>query len=76
MISEGIFKAIDVGLTVLTHRILTLLALFMAFALFCWAMETGDWLHLAVAGAFGVIIFLPVLWQDQKPEPRYGNEEH
>jgi uncharacterized membrane protein len=54
-------RAVDVGLTVLAHRVLTLLALLMTFALFCWAMFQGSWIHFAIAGAFGMVIFLPVL---------------
>jgi hypothetical protein len=60
--------AVDIGLTVLTHRLLTLLALLMTFGLFCWAMYLGTLVHFAVAGAFGVIIFLPVLMGDRRPE--------
>ena len=74
-ISEQLVRAIDVGLTLLTHRVLTILALLMAFGLFCSAMALGGWLHLAIAGAFGVIIFLPVLWRDQRPEPSYGKRD-
>jgi uncharacterized SAM-binding protein YcdF (DUF218 family) len=53
--------AVDFGLTVLNHRILTLLALCMTFGLFCWSMYLGNWVHFAIAGAFGICIFLPVL---------------
>lgn len=74
-LSDGLVQAIDVGLTVLNHRILTILALLMAFGLFSWAMYAGDWVHLTIAGAFGVIIFLPILWADKRPEPRYANSE-
>jgi Na+/H+ antiporter NhaA len=60
--------AVDRGLTVLNHRLLTLLALFMTFGLFCWAMVQGSWIHFAIAGAFGVVIFLPVLVGEKRPE--------
>jgi uncharacterized membrane protein len=60
-ILSDLARAIDVGLTVLSYRILTLLALLMTFALFSWAMVQGSWIHFAIAGAFGVVIFLPVL---------------
>ena len=68
-------RAIDVGLTVLTHRLLTLLALFMTFGLFSWAMTLGTLVSLITAGAFGLIIFLPVLAVDRRPEARYAREE-
>jgi uncharacterized membrane protein len=60
-ILSDLARAVDVGLTVLSYRILTLLALLMTFALFSWAMVQGSWIHFAIAGAFGVVIFLPVL---------------
>jgi hypothetical protein len=60
-ILSDLARAVDVGLTILTYRILTLLALMMTFALFSWAMVQGTWIHFAIAGAFGVAIFLPVL---------------
>ncbi len=66
--------AVDVGLTVVTHRLLTLLALLMTFGLFCVAMGEATWLHLCVAGAFGSIIFLPVLYCDRRPEARWQSQ--
>lgn len=60
--------AVDKGLTVLNHRLLTLLALFMTFGLFCWAMIQGSWIHFAIAGAFAIVIFLPVLLGEKRPE--------
>jgi hypothetical protein len=64
--------AIDVALTVLTHRLLTVVALVMTFGLFCWAMVMGTLIHFLIAGAFGLAIFLPVLAVDRRPEPRYA----
>lgn len=57
-----IVAAIQVGYRVLAARVLALLALAMTFGLFCWAMRMGTWLHFAIAGIFGITIFLPVLW--------------
>jgi hypothetical protein len=73
MISE-LAHAVDVGLTVLTHRALTLLALIMTFGLFCWAMALGSWTHFAIAGAFGAVIFLPILAVDRRPEAPWKTE--
>ncbi len=70
-----IARAVDVGLTILTHRILTLLALFGTFWLFCVAMSEPSWLHLAIAGAFGMIVFLPVLYCDRRPESKWQNQQ-
>lgn len=67
-------EAVDVGLTILTHRVLTILALLMTFGLFCWAMQMGDNIHFAMAGAFGAIIFLPTLVADRRPEAKWKSE--
>jgi hypothetical protein len=61
-------RAVDVGLTILAHRVLTILALFMVFGLFCVAMSQASWLHLAISGGFGIIVFLPVLYVDRRPK--------
>jgi hypothetical protein len=53
---------------------LTLLALLMTFGLFCVAISDATWLHLSVAGAFGLIIFLPVLYCDRRPEAKWQSE--
>lgn len=71
---SDVIRAVDVGLTVLTHRVLTLLALLMTFGLFCWSMQMGDTIHFAIAGAFGAIIFLPTLVADRRPEARWTKE--
>jgi hypothetical protein len=61
--------AVDTALSVLNHRLLTLLALLMTFGLFCWSMYQGTWIHFAIAGAFGVAIFLPILLGEKsRPE--------
>lgn len=63
---------VDMALKVLSQRVLTILALAMTFGLFCWAMALGAWLHFAIAGAFGITIFLPILWVG-KPGVSDGN---
>lgn len=64
-------RAVDVGLTVVTHRFLTLLALTMTFGLFCWAMILMTWAGIIIAGGFGALIFLPVLAADRRPEAKW-----
>jgi hypothetical protein len=59
---DKVVAAIQVALKVLGARFLTLLALLMTFGLFAWAMFQATWLHFAIAAAFGIVIFLPVLW--------------
>ncbi len=68
-------RAVDVGLTVVSRRFLTLLALTMTFGLFCWAMILGTILGIIIAGAFGVAIFLPVLYCDRPSEAKWQNPE-
>ena len=70
MTNSHILAVVAVALRILNQRVLALLTLFMAFALFCWAMYMGDWLRFAVAGAFGFIIFLPVLWKGESRDDK------
>ena len=67
--------ALDAALSVLNRRVLTLLALAMVFGLFCWAMARGDWVSFAVAGAFGITIFLPILYQERAKEVPRGESD-
>ena len=67
MISE-LANAVSVGLAVINRRVLTILALVMTFGLFCWAMAAATWLQFAIASAFGVAVFLPVLY-GENPQP-------
>jgi hypothetical protein len=59
---DNVVAAIEVAYKVLSRRLLTLLGLLMTFGLFVWAMMAATWLHFAIAGAFGIVIFLPILW--------------
>jgi len=63
---------VDVGTRILAARILAFIALLMVFGLFCAAIWYQTWVAFAVAGTFGLTIFLPVLWA-AKPE-RVVNE--
>ena len=65
---------INVLLRVLNRRLLLLVALTMVFGLFCWAMYLGSWIQFAIAGAFGITIFLPILWSERKQEVSGGQE--
>lgn len=48
-----------VGLAVLSARIVLLLALFLTFALFAWAMALPTYERIACATLFALLIFLP-----------------
>lgn len=54
---------LSIALQIVSGKVLLILGLGMAFALFCWAMWMHSWLALAVAGTFAVIVFLPVLFK-------------
>lgn len=58
---------LDAGTRILAARILAFIALLMVFGLFCWAIYLQTWVAFAIAGTFGITIFLPVLWQ-AKPQ--------
>jgi hypothetical protein len=57
----AVIAAIKVAYGVLAERWLTLISMLMTFGLYAWAMYLASWLHFAIAGAFGITIFLPVL---------------
>ena len=50
---------IRVGLTVLSARLVLLLALALTFGLFAWAMYLPGYERIAVATLFALLIFLP-----------------
>jgi uncharacterized membrane protein len=52
---------ITMALTLLAARVMLILGLGMTFGLFCWSMWEHSWISLAIAGAFAVGVFLPVL---------------
>jgi hypothetical protein len=56
-----ILQGTNVALKLLSARILTLLALLLTFALFCWAMCTQTRLTAMIAAFWGLMIFLPIL---------------
>jgi hypothetical protein len=67
-------RVVDVGLTVFTRRFMTLLALTLTFALFSWAMILGTVLGVIIAGAFALIVFLPILAVDRHREAAWQSE--
>jgi hypothetical protein len=52
---------LSLALQAVSSRMVLLIALFMTFGLFCWSMATGTTLSLYMAGAFAVLVFLPIL---------------
>jgi hypothetical protein len=54
---------LSIALQVVSNKVLLILGLGMSFGLFCWAMWMHEWIALAIAVAFAVIVFLPVLFK-------------
>jgi hypothetical protein len=67
-------NAVQVGLKILSARIMALLGLMMTFGLFAWAMWLGSLNALATAGAFAVVVFLPVLASNRRTKEKDDNE--
>ena len=65
--ADFLAAVLDAGLRILAARVLAFVALLMVFGLFCWAIYLQTWVAFAIAGTFGITIFLPVLWQ-AKPQ--------
>lgn len=57
---NSVTELMSLALQALAPRALVFLSLAMAFGLFAWAMYLGQWIPLAVAVAFAVLVFLPV----------------
>ena len=57
-----VLQLMDLLLKALGTRVLCLVALVMTFSLFVLATWRGNWLTFAVAGTFGIGVFLPVLF--------------
>lgn len=57
---------IRIGLRVLTDRMLTILSLFMTFALTCWVMYQPTWERQATAAFFAVFVFIPCIVKERK----------
>jgi uncharacterized membrane protein len=62
-----VVAAVEVAYKVLAARVMAVMAMCMTFALYAWAMWANGTLHFAIAGAFGLTIFLPVLWAAKAP---------
>lgn len=52
---------VTLAIQAITSRVVALIAMIMSFALFCWSLWMGTLLSLCVAGAFAILVFLPVL---------------
>jgi predicted PurR-regulated permease PerM len=60
---------LQVGLKVLSARIVLILTLLMVFSLFCWAMYDPTYNRIACAGIFAILVYLPVVSLDRKESP-------
>jgi succinate-acetate transporter protein len=54
---------LSVALQAVAAKVVVIIGLLMVFGLFCWAMFLHDLIALAVAGAFALVVFLPVLFR-------------
>jgi hypothetical protein len=57
---------LNVGMKVLSARVVLILTLLLCFSLFCWAMYLPDQNRIAAATIFAVLVFLPVIRSDMK----------
>lgn len=51
------------ALQAVNARMILIIALFMSFGLFCWAMYMGTFLALGTAAVFASFVFLPILFK-------------
>lgn len=69
---QALVQFAHVGIRVVNERLLTLLGMIICAALFAVVMWQPDWVRLAAAGAFAVLVYLPLLRHEQqkKQEPK------
>lgn len=70
---DALLKILRVALTVLTERLLTLIALWMTFGMACWAMYAPTYQRLGMAGFFALSVFLPALAKERNREVQAQN---
>jgi hypothetical protein len=71
-----ILQGANVALHVISTRLLTLLAMLGTFALFAWAMWLQTILGAIIASAWGLTIFLPVLFADRGGSSHAETPQH
>ena len=64
--AKALVMFIGAGMKVLSSRLVLLIALVMAFALFAWAMYLPGQERIAAATIFTVLVFLPAIRADSK----------
>ncbi len=62
----SVVRVVRLALGVLADRLLTVLALFMTFALACWAMSDPEYARMGVGGFFAIFVFVPCLFKERK----------
>lgn len=54
-------SVLSIALQVLSDKAVFIVALGMAFGLWCWAMWAHEWIAVATAASFTLLVFLPIL---------------
>ena len=57
---------VRLAISVLSDRLLSLMALAMSFVLAAWAMENPDTLRAIMAGFFALCVYLPALLKERQ----------
>jgi hypothetical protein len=73
IMEQKVAVLLTLALSVITDRLLTIIALGMTFALATWIMNNPDWLRLCAFGVFCVCVFLPVLYKERNREQTIPN---
>ena len=65
---------LNVGMKVLSARIMLFLAMLLTFVMFVWVMQLPGPYRLGTAVAFAVLVFLPTLSLDKKEKRNEPNQ--
>lgn len=64
-------KLVNASLRVLTDQLLTTVALLICGVLFGWVLYAPDWIRLAGASAFAILVYLPLVRAEaRKQQPQ------
>lgn len=73
---EFLLNNVKMWMQILSTRMILILTMLLTFTLFAWAMLVSDYLHLAIAAVFGLMVFLPVRQLDAERKEKSNASEN
>lgn len=70
----AVIRFAQVLLRVVSERLLLILGMVICAVLFGWVMLAPDWIRVAGACAFAILVYLPIVRQDRAQQQRKEGE--